>query len=53
MLALTLSGLLVDVPANAGAMHVFRVRMLLGLLVVAAVVYLVLSQSCAPSPVGI
>ena len=39
LLALTLSGLLVDVPATAGAMHVFRVRMLLGLLVVAAVVY--------------
>ena len=39
LLALTLFGLLVDVPATAGDMHVFRVRMLLGLLVLAAVVY--------------
>jgi alpha-1,6-mannosyltransferase len=39
LLALMLFGLLLDVPAAVGEIHVFRVRMLLGLLVLAAVVY--------------
>ena len=39
LLALTLFGLMVDVPAAAGDTRIFRVRMLLGLLVVAAAVY--------------
>ena len=39
LLALTLFGLLLDVPAAAGDVRVFRVRMLLGLLVLAAAVY--------------
>jgi hypothetical protein len=39
LLALTLCGLLLDVPATSGDVHIFRLRMLLGLLVLAAAVY--------------
>jgi hypothetical protein len=41
LLALTFLGLLIDVPLAAGDVRVFRLRMLLGLLVVAATVYFV------------
>lgn len=39
LLALTLTGLVVDVPAAVGDVRLFRLRMLLGLLVLAAAVY--------------